>query len=86
MVLKKKCFIYIQFNYNYSNGERQRYNRKLLNSAFHYRILEKFLPIISEQQITLMSVIDKKVYENNGIIEDIRPIITMYVLDTLCGL
>jgi hypothetical protein len=43
------------------------------------------VPIINEQQNTMLRIIDKKAKHNNGIIDDIRPIITNCALDTICG-
>ncbi len=43
------------------------------------------MPIINEQQNIMLGIIDKKAKDNNGIIDDIRPIITNCALDTICG-
>lgn len=47
--------------------------------------MENFVPIINGQQKTMIKIIEKQVQRNNGIIDDIRPVITNCALDTICG-
>jgi cytochrome P450 len=65
-----------------SNGERWKSHRKLLTPAFHFKILENFLPTIIKQTNTMLDLIEKQLKQNNGIIEDITHFIT---LDMICG-
>ena len=68
-----------------STDNKWRQTRKLLTPAFHFKILENFLPTIINQQNIMMSLIKEELDNNNGIIEDIRPYITNYTLDAICG-
>ncbi|XP_054155282.1 cytochrome P450 4V2-like [Oppia nitens] len=67
-----------------STGNQWRTSRKLLSPGFHFQILENFLPIIINQQNIMMFLIDKQIAENDGIVDDIRPLITNYTLDAIC--
>ncbi|CAG2107240.1 unnamed protein product, partial [Medioppia subpectinata] len=67
-----------------STGNRWQSHRKLLTPSFHFRILENFVPVINGQQNVMIDIIDSKLSQNNGLIDDIRPIITNCALDTIC--
>jgi cytochrome P450 len=69
----------------HSTAERWKSNRKLLTPAFHFKILENFLPTIIKQTNIMLDLIEKQLKQNNGIIEDIRPLITNCTLDVICG-
>lgn len=58
----------------------------MLTPAFHFRILESFIPIIQKQQTIMMKIIETKVRESNDrTIDDIKPLITNCALDIICG-
>jgi hypothetical protein len=57
----------------------------MLTPAFHFRILESFVPIINKQQLIMMKIIDELQQKNNGVINDIKPLITNCALDIICG-
>lgn len=67
-----------------STGDKWRVHRKMLTPAFHFRILESFVPIIGKQQKIMMELIESKM-DSNQVIDDIRPIITNCALDIICG-
>ncbi|CAG2174833.1 unnamed protein product, partial [Oppiella nova] len=67
-----------------STGDHWRSHRKLLTPSFHFRILENFVPVINGQKDIMIDIIDKQLSQNNGIIDDIRPVITNCALDTIC--
>ncbi|KPM09401.1 cytochrome P450-like protein 21 [Sarcoptes scabiei] len=68
-----------------STGEKWRVHRKMLTPAFHFRILESFIPIIQKQQTIMMKIIETKVRESNDrTIDDIKPLITNCALDIIC--
>lgn len=56
----------------------------MLTPAFHFRILESFVPIIDKQQQVMMNLIESKM-DSNRVIDDIRPTITNCALDIICG-
>ncbi len=56
-----------------------------MTPAFHFKILENFLPTIMKQQNIMLDFIDKEMLKNNGVIEDIRHLITNFTLDSICG-
>jgi cytochrome P450 len=76
--------IFYDFSF-YSTGEKWKSHRKLLTPAFHFKILENFLPTIMKQTNIMLDLIEKQLKENNGIIEDIRYLITNCTLDAICG-
>ena len=57
----------------------------MLTPAFHFKILESFVPIINKQQKIMMTIIDQMSVNNNGVIDDIKPLITNCALDIICG-
>ncbi|CAG2164083.1 unnamed protein product [Oppiella nova] len=67
-----------------STGSKWTTHRKLLTPAFHFKILENFLPTIANQQKIMFSLIDKEMAENDGVVNDIRKLITNYTLDAIC--
>src|SRR5687768_15443691 len=54
-----------------SGGRKWRYHRKLLTPAFHFRILEQFIPIMNKTAARLIKVMRKEIGED-GVINDIR--------------
>lgn len=67
-----------------STGDKWRVHRKMLTPAFHFRILESFVPIINKQQQIMLETIKSKL-SNNQVIDDVRPLITNCALDIICG-
>ncbi|CAG2115281.1 unnamed protein product [Medioppia subpectinata] len=65
-----------------STGNKWRKRRKLLTSAFHFRILDDFIPIMNEQSDVLVNKLMK--VDKHGYI-DIREPITQCTLDIICG-
>lgn len=66
-----------------SGGRKWRYHRKLLTPAFHFRILEQFIPIMNKTAANLINVMRKEVGED-GVLNDIRGIILRCTLDIIC--
>lgn len=67
-----------------STGDKWRIHRKMLTPAFHFRILESFVPIIQKQQKIMLNLIKKQMDANN-VIDDIRPLVTNCAMDIICG-
>ncbi|CAG2109481.1 unnamed protein product [Medioppia subpectinata] len=67
-----------------STGDRWRGHRKMLTPAFHFRILESFVPIINKQQHIMVKIIDDMYATNGGVVDDVRPLITNCALDIIC--
>ncbi|CAG2172884.1 unnamed protein product [Oppiella nova] len=67
-----------------STGDRWRGHRKMLTPAFHFRILESFVPIINKQQQIMMKIIDDMYAKHDGVVDDVRPLITNCALDIIC--
>lgn len=66
-----------------SSRQKWRLRRKILTPAFHFRILEDFLPIINEQSNILIEKLESVGRENrNGV--DIVPVVTLCMLDIIC--
>ncbi|UYV77812.1 CYP4V2 [Cordylochernes scorpioides] len=65
-----------------SSGSKWRMRRKLLTPAFHFRILEDFLPVIEEQSRVLVSQLTSELGKEEGF--DIVPHVTLCSLDILC--
>lgn len=73
-----------------SNKNKWKIRRKILTPAFHFKILQDFLPIINEQSHVLISklyrLISEKNHEpnDNQLETNILPLITLCTLDTIC--
>ena len=65
-----------------SCGKKWRPRRKMLTPAFHFRILEDFIPIFNEQAQIFAALLEKHVNRNPV---DIVPFITNCTLDIICG-
>lgn len=63
-------------------GGKWRLRRKMLTPAFHFRILEDFVPIFNEQAQIFASLL--RVHADKKAV-DIVPFITMCTLDIICG-
>nr|XP_015926218.2 cytochrome P450 4C1 [Parasteatoda tepidariorum] len=64
-----------------STGKKWRYRRKLLTPTFHFRILEDFVPVFSDQSHILVSRL-RKLEKDSWI--DVVPLITSCTLDIIC--
>lgn len=62
-----------------STGNKWRSRRKLLTPAFHFKILDDFIPIFNEQSKILVKRLSKCPY-----IDDVVPYITTCTLDIIC--
>ncbi|KAF5277791.1 hypothetical protein FQR65_LT03771 [Abscondita terminalis] len=65
-----------------SEGTRWKTHRKLLTSAFHFRILEKFIDVFDTQSNILIQQLE--IVKNKEV--DIFPYITLCALDVICEL
>lgn len=59
-------------------------NRKLLTPAFHFKILESFLPIMNRNAKVMIENLKSESENNNDIIKDIRRPILLCALDVIC--
>lgn len=66
-----------------SKKTKWRFRRKILTPAFHFRILNDFLPIINEEATKLIRKLNQSKYLNGNVI-DITPLIALCTLDTIC--
>ncbi|CAM6031330.1 unnamed protein product, partial [Sphagnum compactum] len=65
-----------------SSRSKWKTRRKILTPAFHFRILEDFLPIINEQSTILIDKLRSINAKKTDV--DIVPIITLCTLDVIC--
>lgn len=65
-------------------GEKWHSRRKLLTPAFHFKILEEFVPIFNEQADIMVEMLKDKECDS-GRCFDIFPYITKCALDIICG-
>lgn len=63
-----------------SSGTKWHQRRKILTSAFHFQILEKFVEIMDEQGKTFIENLQK--YDGQDI--DFLPLVSLYTLDVIC--
>lgn len=63
-----------------SSGTKWHQRRKILTSAFHFQILEKFVEIMDEQGKTFIQNLEKYVGQDI----DVVPLISLYALDVIC--
>ncbi len=64
-----------------NTGDKWRSRRKLLTPAFHFRIIDDFIPIINEHSFTF---VDRLKLTVGSIIDDICPYVTSCTLDIIC--
>ena len=67
-----------------SSGHKWRKNRKLLTPAFHFKILEDFIPVMNANGRILVNKLESLAKNNNGILDDLRPNIIQCTLDVIC--
>lgn len=69
-----------------SSGKKWFQRRKMLTPAFHFNILEAFLPAMNEQSQVLVTKIRQQVIESQekGAVLDVVPYITYAALDIIC--
>lgn len=68
-----------------SNKNKWKTRRKILTPAFHFRILQDFLPIINEQSHVLVYKTRKMIREGKtSPYAELLPIVTLCTLDTIC--
>ena len=63
-------------------GPKWKEHRKLFTPAFHFKILEDFVEVFGSNDRVLREKLEKHV---NGPGFDIRPYISLYTLDIICG-
>ncbi|XP_046962269.1 cytochrome P450 4C1-like [Vanessa cardui] len=63
-----------------SNGSKWQQRRKILTSAFHFNVLQKYYPALEDNSQRLIKTLGK----TNGEVIDIIPIISEYTLNTIC--
>ncbi|KAJ6223162.1 hypothetical protein RDWZM_001707 [Blomia tropicalis] len=77
--------MYLHFFHFFRNGQHWRKHRKLLTPTFHFKILNKFIPIMNEQLCRLITFVEDKISDSDRtVIEDIRPIVTNCTVDIIC--
>ncbi|XP_075560452.1 cytochrome P450 4c3-like isoform X3 [Dermacentor variabilis] len=64
-----------------SSGSKWRSRRKLLTPAFHFRILEDFLPAVNEQSKVLVRKLGQLGKDRSC---DVVPLVTLCALDIIC--
>ena len=67
-----------------SNKNKWKTRRKILTPAFHFRILQDFLPIINEQSHVLVAKTRRLCHEGKTSPAELLPLITLCTLDTIC--
>lgn len=63
-----------------SSGNKWHQRRKVLTSAFHFQILEKFVEIMDEQGQTFIENLGK--FDGHEV--DVAPMVNLYALDVIC--
>lgn len=56
----------------------------MLTPAFHFRILEDFLPVINNETKIFVEVLKESISKSKGLIDDISKPILNCALDTVC--
>lgn len=67
-----------------SKKNKWRFRRKILTPAFHFRILNDFLPIMNQEASRLVRKLNHRKYLHEAAVTDISPIIALCTLDTIC--
>lgn len=68
-----------------SSGDKWKNRRRMLTPAFHFKILEDFIPIMSEQTKTFTDIFEEKIHKNHGMIDNLSDLVLMCALDVICG-
>ncbi|XP_059471990.1 cytochrome P450 4C1-like [Neocloeon triangulifer] len=66
-----------------STGSKWHSRRKMLTPAFHFKILEQFVPVFGDNTAILVDVVKKKIKSTSGPI-NIVPLVTHCALDIIC--
>ncbi|WKY09828.1 hypothetical protein Q1695_002298 [Nippostrongylus brasiliensis] len=66
-----------------SNGERWRAKRKMLTPAFHFSILNDFIPIFNKEAAILVEQFGR--FSDSANVADVFPLIKLCTLDVICG-
>lgn len=67
-----------------SRRAKWRFRRKILTPAFHFRILNDFLPIMNQEATKLVEKLNQNKYLGTEQSIDIAPLIALCTLDTIC--
>lgn len=67
-----------------SRRAKWRVRRKILTPAFHFRILNDFLPIMNQEATKLVEKLNQNKYLGTERAFDISPLIALCTLDTIC--
>lgn len=67
-----------------SRRAKWRFRRKILTPAFHFRILNDFLPIMNQEATKLVEKLNQNKYLGTEKSIDIAPLIALCTLDTIC--
>ncbi|XP_077547315.1 cytochrome P450 4V2-like [Haemaphysalis longicornis] len=65
-----------------SSGAKWKARRRMLTPAFHFRILEDFLPIMNEHSVVFKNILEEHVGKPGGV--DIVPLVARCTLDVIC--
>ena len=68
-----------------SKGDKWKNHRRMLTPAFHFKILEDFIPIMSDMTQVLIEIMEEKVAVNNGMVDNLADLMLNAALDTICG-
>ena len=66
------------------HGDKWHRHRKLLTPAFHFRVLEEFLPVIVKCSDILLEKLEQLAARNDGLIEDLHEPILNCAMDVIC--
>lgn len=67
-----------------SGRAKWRFRRKIITPAFHFRILDDFLPIMNQEATRLIEKLNQNKYLGTEQAIDIAPLIALCTLDTIC--
>ena len=67
-----------------SNGNKWKKARKLLTPAFHFKILEDFIPVMNSNGKVLVHKMETLSQGNQGVITDLASLIIPCTLDVIC--
>jgi cytochrome P450 len=65
------------------SGAKWHKRRKMLTPAFHFKILEEFVPVFNDNIQIFISKLRGLVNKKDGV--DIVPLVTYCALDIICG-
>ena len=68
-----------------SSDTKWKKHRRMITPAYHFSILEQFVPIFDSTCDTFIEILKEKCTNHNKAEIDVYPLVTLLTLDIICG-